>query len=61
MKTVITRPCKARNSMNAEPLVGVKDWVIIKKNLNQIHFMRDGVDTHGNKGWKITHHRGRDK
>jgi hypothetical protein len=47
--------------MNAEPLVGVKDWVIIKKNLNQIHFMRDGVDTHGNKGWKITHHRGRDK
>jgi len=47
--------------MNAEPLVGVKDWVIIKKNLNQIHFMRDGVDTHGNKGWKIKYHRGRDK
>jgi len=60
MKTAKTGISKARHSMNAEPLAGQKDWVIIKKDSSNIFFTRYGIENHGFTGWIVDHHRGRD-
>ena len=61
MKTVKKGTSKARHSMNAEPLVGQKDWIIIKKDDREVYFTRTGIEHHGFTGWRVNHHRTRDQ